>query len=168
MMLIDERGRLLGRINLIDFLLIATVVFVILGVAARIFTPVIQQATAPMVNVTMTARVRAVLPSVAETVQATMQANAPNQLLTGNTLVGGAFVTGVEVMPHTAAVPTADGRFEWTTDPFRVDLVFTIEARIAQGPVLRIGTQEIRIGIGHFVKTTMFEFSSNIENIVIA
>jgi len=162
MKFIDERGRLFGKVNLIDFLLLAVIVFVILGVAARIFAPVIQQATSPTVDVVMTARARARTPAEAENIQA----HIPGQLLTGNTLVANAYVTGVEVMPHQGAISTADGRFVWATDPYRIDLVFTIEAKVSRGDVLRIGTQEIRIAIGHWVKTTMFEFSANIESIV--
>jgi hypothetical protein len=160
MKLIDERGKLFGKFNLVDLLLLLTVVAVIGGVVFAILAPTIRERTNPLVTLTFTARVRYVIPQTAENVVR----QGPGQLIAGNDFVRDARVVHVEIVPHEDSIRTADGRFEYAVDPWRVDLLFTIEARVRRGPIIRVGTQEVRVGHGHFVKTTMYELGATTES----
>ena len=161
MKLIDDRGKLFGKFNLVDLLLLLTVLAVIGGVVFAVLAPVIRERTNPSVTITMTARVRYVIPQAAQNAVI----HGPGQLIAGNDYVRDARVTRIEIVPHLDTIRTADGRFELAEDPWRVDLLFTIEAKVRRGPILRIGTQEVRVGLGHFVKTTMYEFNANVESL---
>ena len=161
MKLVDDRGKLFGIINLVDLLLLLTLLAVIGGVGYKILEPMIRERISPPQTLTMVCRVRNVYPRVYESIK---DRPLPAQLIAGNSLVKDAYVTAIEAVPYENQLPTDDGRYESAVDPNRIDLMFTIEAKVPSGmDVLKVGTQEVRVGLGQYVKTTWFEFSANIE-----
>jgi len=83
----------------------------------------------------------------------------PSQLSAGGKMVEG-YVTAVEKKPY--LVLGADG--QWVEDPNHVNLYFTIEAETEVEEVLtnKVGTQEVRIGKPHILKTEYIELSNTV------
>ena len=104
-----------------------------------------------------TVLVRAVHPDACATIMEYKDSNS--QLMANGQLVDG-YVTDISFETHLNYVDTADGRTVVTPDEgenARMDMTFTIQAAIDSPVTCKVGTQEVRIGKGHIVKTTDFE-----------
>jgi hypothetical protein len=162
MKLINDKGKLFGIINVVDLLVLLAVCLVVAGVGWRILGPKISQAAAPTTKVTITMRVRGAHPRQLNE----MLKHVPSQLVSGNEFVGGANLIKVESEPYVVQIPTDDGKMVDATDPTRIDIIFTIEAKVPTGgAATKIGTQEVRAGRDFTVKTRYIEQIAIIETI---
>ncbi len=158
MRIIDEKGRIFGRLNIIDLAVVILVVAVLaaLGIklAGRSPTGVIGTT-----KLTYTVKVTAVEPDV---YQAVLE-NIPAQLMASGEMVD-AWVVAVEASPakNGASLNTTGGALDITMRDDLLDLVFTIEANVTNTVTNLVGTQEVRIGKTHIVKTTRFELASGV------
>ena len=57
---------------------------------------------------------------------------------------------------------TADGTLEIPVNSGKLDLIFTIECNVVNSITTEIGTQEVRVGKTHTVKTDKFELINGI------
>ena len=163
MKIVNEKGKLFGVINVVDLLVVVFIVAVVGGVAWKIFGDRIAAATdteepVEYTDVTYTVRVIGVRDTFAETVA---QMDYPQQLGVNEGLVDDSYIVSVEVEP--ATVLSTDGAFAAMVEYDRKDLVFTIEAKVEQGDFITVGTQEIRIGKAHTVKSQFIEFGGTVE-----
>jgi hypothetical protein len=73
-------------------------------------------------------------------------------------------VVAVEASPavNGASLNTEGGALDVTLRNDLLDLVFTIEANVTNTVTNEIGTQEVRIGKSHIVKTAKFEMPSGV------
>ena len=57
---------------------------------------------------------------------------------------------------------------EWVKDPYHCNLVFTVEGNVANAAVLttEVGSQEVRVGKVHVLKTQYLEFDEGIITLV--
>ena len=57
---------------------------------------------------------------------------------------------------------------EWVKDPYHCNLVFTVEGNVANATVLttEVGSQEVRVGKVHVLKTQYLEFDKGIITFV--
>ena len=57
---------------------------------------------------------------------------------------------------------------EWVKDPYHCNLVFTVEGNVASAAVLttEVGSQEVRVGKEHVLKTQYLEFDEGIITFV--
>lgn len=163
MKLINEKGKLFGIINAVDLLILLAVILVVGGIGWRIFGPKLAEAAAPMTKATITMRVRGAHPrQLTEILK-----HVPSKLVSGNSYIDGANLVKIDSEPYVVQNPTATGEIVEAADPTRIDIIFTIEAKVpASGAVTKIGTQEVRAGRDFTVKTRYIEQIAIIETIV--
>jgi hypothetical protein len=157
MKLLDQQGKLFGKINLIDFLVILLIALLVVFAASKILNKEVSTGSIPL---TYTVRVEEVAP---ETYESVMK-HVPSQLMASGSLVDG-YVTDVQATTHIIYTEAAGGQLIEAEDPQLLDLVFTIEVNVPKDTVQlnTVGTQEVRIGRkDHIVKTEYFEFIGTI------
>lgn len=96
---------------------------------------------------------------VADNVLAIQEGGEKIQLMANGALVDG-WVDGVQITPHVTHEAGADGVVVAASeqgDEANVDMVFDIEAAVDSLTTKKVGTQEVRVGKGHIVKTTEYE-----------
>lgn len=159
MSVIDEKGKLGGKINIIDLI----VILVVLAAVAAVFVMGGRGSGGAPEHVVYTVEVQ----GVDEDVYKNIQNMLPSQLLSSEALQDG-YVTKVEGK----LVPEDDARIEAYKNVYFVglrpglggtyDIVCTVEANITDTVNSKIGSQEIRVGRNHIVKTVDFELDSGI------
>ena len=161
MSVIDEKGRLGGKINIIDLI----VILVVLAAVAAVFVLGGRgSGSGEAQHIIYTVEVQ----GVDEDVYKTIQTMLPCQLLSSEELQDG-YVTAIEG----TKVPENDqARIDAYENVYFVgmrpglagsyDVVCTIEANVTDTVNYKIGSQEIRVGRNHIVKTTAFELDSGI------
>lgn len=160
MAVIDEKGRIFGKFNIIDLLAIV----LILAAAVVLVGKVMDNRNATehaQMNLRYTVQVKNVDANVCRAVRAI---SLPDQLMASGELVSG-YVTAVREVaaqePVFQFTENDEGVLEVTkgiNEGF--DLLFTVEAYISDRVSNELGTQEIRIGKEHILKTCNFEFES--------
>lgn len=95
-------------------------------------------------------------------VYASIQEHIPSQLMASGDLLDGQ-VVDVTAAPHTPSVlvDTASNTVKMEKDGL-LDLTFTIEANVKNATTNEVGTQEVRIGKQHTVKTVYFELTNGV------
>lgn len=158
MRVIDEKGRIFGRLNIIDFLVIILVIAVVAMLGIKLAGRNSQGVT-NATKLTYTVKVTAVEPEVYQSVLE----NIPGQLMASGELLD-AYVVDVQASPavNGASLNTTGGALDITLRNDLLDLVFTIEANVTNTVLNEVGTQEVRIGKSHIVKTTKFEMPSGV------
>lgn len=161
MKIIDEKGKLFGKLNLIDLLVVVILIAAILFLAFR-FTRKDANPVNSSTKLTYTTLVANITPEVYEEVQRQMAAaGGKDQLMASGDLLP-AYVTKVEARPHAVYQPDDNGVItasEEQGEDAHLDLVFTIEANVVNPIVNEVGPQEVRVGKSHVVKTVHFEFT---------
>ena len=75
-----------------------------------------------------------------------------------------AWVTNVTAAPHEGGLTMTDVNGTTMTFPVEgddtLDLTFTIQANVVNSVTNEVGTQEVRIGKSHIVKTVHFELNN--------
>ena len=160
MSVIDEKGKLGGKINIIDLI----VILVVLAAVAAVFVLGGRGGGGQPQHVVYTVEVQ----GVDEDVYRNIQNMLPSQLLSSEALQDG-YVTAIE---GTKVTETDEAQIEANKNVYYVglhpglagtyDVVCTIEANVTDMVSTKIGSQEIRVGRNHIVKTVDFELDSGI------
>ena len=159
-------GKLFGKINIIDLLVILIAIVVVVMVALKMTGHLGGTSTASTTKVVYTARVERVDKDVYEAAAAFIAEAKANgkegdRLMANGELLNG-YITDVTAVPHEElTVGTFDGGFSVTSDTNTLDVTFTIVAYGVDRITTKIGTQEVRVGKGHIIKTTHFEFATS-------
>ena len=159
--MIDEKGRLFGKINIADLLVLLVIVIAGAVLGFKFLGPNSSVAVNPKtVHVTYQVLVESVQPEVYESVKAFVDAGDATLMASGEMLDGQ--VVAVESQPHTtsATVSASGDMLLVSTDKELLDLTFTIECNVVNPITTEIGTQEVRIGKSHIVKTDRFEMAT--------
>lgn len=164
MKIINEKGKLFGLINIVDLLVLVFVLLVVGGVSWKIFGNQLQSVAAPTKEITYVVRIRGTFPRYYESLTAQP---LPQQIAAGDGLIKDATLVKAESVPYVTQVTTADGRIVDATDSTKIDILCTIEAKINDTDIIKVGTQEVRVGKDHIVKTKYFDMNGNIESITI-
>lgn len=162
MKIINEKGKLFGLINIVDLLVLLFLVLVAGGVAWKIFGSQVEQLTAPATEVTYTVRIRGTFTRYYDALKSY---GFPQQLTTADGPVNDAFITSAESVAYVTQAITDDGVIVDAIDPTKIDIICTITAKVNNASVLKLGTQELRVGKDHIVKTKYFEMNGNIESL---
>ncbi len=151
-------GKVFGKINLIDLLVILVALAAVVAVGLKMTGHLGSVVTETGSNITYTARVENVDREVYENAQA--QGKPGDQLMASGALLSG-YVTAVEATERDdkAEVLTSNGAplVVYAGKADRVDVIFTVEAYVGNNIKTELGTQEVRVGKSHIVKTTHFE-----------
>ncbi|NCB64248.1 MAG: DUF4330 domain-containing protein [Clostridia bacterium] len=160
--MVDEKGRLFGKLNIIDFLVIILLIAALALVGYKLLGKG-GDASGGGTQLTYTVVVRGVDPATYDSVKQYVSAEGGDRLMANGELVS-AYVTDVQSTPHTSnAKVTANEngeKVEIMLDANTVDLTFTIKANVSNTTTNEVGTQEVRIGKTHIVKTVHFEFAA--------
>lgn len=163
----EKNGKLFGKINLIDLLvlLVALLAVAFLGMKLSGGNDAVVASTT---EILYTAKVdgvdREVYENVLAFVEQAKQAGAEgDQLLAGGELING-YVVDVTATDRDDQVEFVinNQNVAVTNVKDRVDVTFTIKGQVENANTTELGTQEIRVGKGHIVKTTHFELTNAI------
>ena len=165
MKLVDERGKLFGVLNIIDLLVLVLLV----GAVALIGWKAVRRdgaSHAARTILTYTVEVQGVEPEVYEGIRAYVpgESGVGDQLMANGEMVE-AYVTAVTAAPHEDGLTLTDVNGNELTFPVEedtLDLTFTIQANVVNSVTNEVGTQEVRIGKSHIVKTVHFELANGI------
>ena len=158
----NESGKLFGLVNIVDLIVLLAVLAAAAGLVWKFAMPKIA-GSETREKVVFTVRVRGVHNRMEDEIRKSLEEDS--RCIAGNDYVPDAFVTGVEFEPYIQQLPTADGRLVDAVDPSRLDAIFTVEAMVSKGPVIKVGPQEIRKGLGYYLKTKYIEFSAVVEKL---
>ena len=147
MKLVDEKGRLFGKLNLIDLAVIIIVLAVVAAVGMKLFgNKAVASATTQQVTLTYEVVAQDVPDHVAEY----CVAHTGGQLLSSGKLLDG-YITGCEAVE----VSDENGTLYFTIE---VNTTFSSSAYV-------VGSQEVRVGMEHLVKTSDIEVEGIISNL---
>lgn len=172
MKLIDEKGKLFGKLNIIDALVLLVVVLAVALVGFKVWQNHQEELEQERLKqeaveteeenwLIYTVKLTEVDPAIYEVVERFVDHDNAviDQMLTAAGLQDG-YVVDVEATPHVTYVECEDGtvkRVESSGEDDRLDLVFTCVANVVDFEFNRLSAQEIRAGISHIVKTAHFE-----------
>lgn len=148
MKIIDEKGRLFGKINLIDLLVILVIV---IAAAALLWKFGGKRATEAVTAKPKTATFTIVAQDVPEEVCRFAETQVGQQLTNSDKLI------------NATVVSTAYKTVEGQKNP---DLYIVVEADVSYASyVYKVGTQEVRVGFDYIVKTSEFEMTGTVCNL---
>lgn len=164
MKLIDEKGKLFGKINIIDLIVIICVVVVAAALVYKFAAPAAESVVAPKSDMYVTMRVRGGMNYLDKELNDHLKPGA--KLIAGSDYIAGAEVVSVRSDDYLSAATTHDGKFVTANDPQKRDIIITVKAKQNKNdPILKIGNQEIRIGRGFVFKTQTVEVNAIIETV---
>ncbi|MBI4733848.1 MAG: DUF4330 domain-containing protein [Rubrobacteridae bacterium] len=151
MALIDEKGRVFGRINLIDFTLMLGVVIAV-ALAFVLLTKQGKVVTVPEnKTIQYNMLVKAVRPEVAGFIK---KGDLVKKQLTKNPI---GTVKDVEIKPARVLIDTDEGRRIVTTSPVEVDATITIETKGRTGAdIISAGNEVLNVGDRFNIVTKWF------------
>lgn len=153
----EEKSRKLGKFNIVDIIILAVLVLGLIFVGVKFLGGDDAPAAGGGVKIEYTVLVREVDPLVCDTIMGYKKANV--QLMANGALVDG-YVTDIDYRPHVNYETNSEGIVvvsQEQGDSARVDMIFTIQAAANNNINYKVGTQEVRVGKVHIVKTTEFE-----------
>lgn len=163
MKILDEKGRLFGKLNIVDFLVTLCVILAVGAIAVQLFAAPIREAVTPTVTMTSTFRIRGANQFIQDELE--LHPILGEQLIAGNDYLD-AYIVDVQSEQYVVQTITADGIIVEAYDPIKVDYIITVESEItANTPILKIGTQEVRAGRTFTLKTRGFELNASIESV---
>lgn len=158
--MIDEKGRLFGKINIVDLLVILVILVAAVVLCVKFLGPrAAVGGSAPKTHVTYTVLVESVQPDVYENIQKYI----PSTLMASGELLDGQ-VTSVTAVPHeeSITVSTTGNTILVPVSRGLLDLTFTVECNVVNPITTEIGTQEVRVGKTHILKTDKFELANGV------
>ena len=164
MKLVDEKGKLFGILNIIDLLVILLLIVAVALIGWKV-TRKDGASNASRTILTYTVEVEGVDQEVYEGIKAYVpgESGIGDQLMANGEMVD-AYVTNVTAAPHEGGLTMTDVNGTTMTFPVEgddtLDLTFTIQANVVNSVTNEVGTQEVRIGKSHIVKTVHFELNN--------
>lgn len=162
-------GKVFGKINIIDLLVLILAVVVVAAVALKMTGHLGAAVPEVGTNITYTVRVERIDKEVYENaksfIDAAKAAGKTGDQLMSNGARLSAYVTDVTAVPTPQKVEMAVGGtyvgFSAGGNDL-LDLTFTVEGYVANNTKTELGSQEVRVGKSHIVKTTHFELTNGI------
>lgn len=167
MKVVDEKGKLFGKINLIDLIVILVLVLVVAAVVWKVAGSRISGAVDKLGNVP-TVRYEVLCTNVDSAAADAAVTHIGEQLMSNGDMMD-AKITDCVIEPYYILASDAQGNPVQLESPTSKNLRFTIEAKIPfSNNAYAIGTQEIRVGKSHIVKTPSIEFNGSITNMEVS
>lgn len=164
MKILDEKGKLFGKVNLIDLIVVLVIVAGVAAVAWKLGGSAVTEA---INSNAATLRYEVVCANVNPDAAEGAVADIGGQLMSNGDLLDG-YVTDCIIEPHMETVVDADGNALQVEDPSARDLRFTIETKVSQAAnAYAVGSQEVRVGKSHIVKTVDIEFTGTVTSVEI-
>jgi hypothetical protein len=161
MKLINEKGKFFGIINVFDLAVILLLVLVVAFGGYRFYQNRAAEASVEKTDIFVTIK----CPMVTDTVINAVKSG--DRFLTGVNYVNGT-VTEVTSEKAYDTVERADGTYAWSEHPVLKDMYVTVKMHEdPANPILKLGTQEIRVGKAIFMKTQRIEVLGTVYDIQI-
>ena len=160
----DEKGRLFGKINIIDVIVLLLIVVVAVFLALK-FTGKSKgmPGEAQTSQIEYSAIVYRVTPEVYQSVAAEVALGGEHaQLMADGAMLANSQVLSVRSQPHMEGVSLDDGTIVMAQEGSYVDVIVEMRAEIQNSITQKVGTQEVRIGKSHIIKTRTFELVNGI------
>jgi len=162
-------GKLFGKINLIDLLVLIVAVAAIVAVGLKLTGRLGPAVTETGTDITYTVKVEKVTPQVFEEIEnyirSAKEAGDPgDRLMASGELLSG-YVTNATATPReeNALMKTDKGDLTILMGEGELlDVTFEIQAHVDNNVKTELGTQEVRVGKVHIVKTTHFELINGV------
>ncbi len=166
MKIIDEKGKIFGKINIIDLLVLLVLIAGLVLLAVR-FTGSKDKASpaATSGHLTYQTMCAAINEDVYEEILRQMDAGGGKVQLMASGEMLNAYVTHVDAKPHVNLVYDDQANLHYVEEygeNRRMDITFTIDADGVDQLLKKVGTQEVRVGRTHIVKTLNFEFTNGV------
>ncbi len=165
MKVIDEKGKLFGKLNLIDLLVLILIVAAVVVVGMKVLGG--GEEAAPVTQLTYTVRVTARNEKLVEQLAQYVDTatGRRDQLMAGGNMVD-AYVVDFWTEPtkynRTGNYSIEVYDAQQAADAGLTDICFVIEANVSNAVTNEVGTQEVRIGKAHIVKTAHIEFDAGV------
>lgn len=167
----DEKGRLFGKLNIIDLLVILLVIAVaVLFVVRRGQSGDEEQGTG--FELTYQVLASRLTPELYDSISQYVDASQglEDQMFSSdsNNKLLDAYVVDCTARPHVEYVVNSDGELKRAVssgDDQRVDVLFTIRAWVTDPITNKVGVQQVRVGADHYIKTTHFEYPGVIQSV---
>ena len=164
---IDDKGRLFGKVNLIDLLVVLLVVAVAAAAVIKItgsrVPGEVVSAESDMKEITFTVLCRMVHNDIADNV---MEVVGGEQLMSNGELVESCFVTDVQRGIFYESYVTPEGVPAKAESEEYCDLHFTVSGQAPYyGNSFHVGSQEVRVGKSHIFKTVSVELNGTVVDL---
>lgn len=161
MKILDEKGKLFGKLNLIDLIVVLVIIAVVAAVAWKMGGSAVTEAIAGNDN---TIRYEVLCVKVDADASTFAESHVGGQLMSNGDMQDG-YIVDCVVEPYTQVVLDNEGNAQLVEDPAYRNVRFTIEANVVEAAnAYSIGSQELRVGKSHIVKTTELEITGNITS----
>lgn len=159
-----EKGKLFGKLNIIDLLVILVVIAAAVFLGMRVMKLGGDSTEGLPKRIRYEVEVARVNPTLYENLKARLDAGE-NQLVAGESFIDG-YVTGVRAEPyHSTVFNETTNEYVDVDDPYYLTLYFTVEAAVTSAVNQQVVTQEIRIGRSNTVKTLGIEMTGTIFSV---
>lgn len=162
MKLIDEKGKLFGKVNVIDLVVALLIIFLVAAVGYKFLGPEIAASPNAQGEITAVIRFTFRTDDVVKSVQ-------PGQkLVFGTNYIPDAYIADVSFVVSDYITTDAEGKIHVEKHPQYKDLYVTIKATTnTNAAILKVGTQEIAQGKNFYVKTQTTEILGSVQSITI-
>ncbi len=161
MKLIDEKGKLFGKVNIVDLVVLLLIVALVGAVGYK--------ALGPKVAVSPNAEGKATfVVKLAVKPEKWMSALKPGDQLVYGTSFVNAYIENIVSQPGELSAVTADGESVISVHPTLKDIYVTINAKVnANDAILKVGTQELALGKKFTLKTQKFEIDGTVDSLTL-
>lgn len=159
MRLVDEKGKFLGLINIVDLLVLMAVLLVIGGAVYKI------KGKDSVQNAPKTVKVTVLTPAIRPEMLANVKV--------GDRLVSGSSFTNVvvkdfKIQPAFMVNADSNGQRVEAIDPYLKDVIFTLEGQtVISSGTINLGGQDIRANKEYYVKTLLYELKGQVIHVEI-
>ena len=161
MKFLDEKGRLFGKVNLIDLLVVVMVLIIVLAVAWKLGGNQINQAMESTKELP-TMEYEVICYGVNNDVCEYAETRIGDQLMSNGEMLDG-YITDVSVEPYYIVCIDSEGNAVNAQDPQNSNIRFTIQTQVEETEnAYAVGSQEIRVGKSHIVKSVNIEVTGYI------
>lgn len=162
MKLLDEKGKLFGKINLIDLIVIFLIVFLVTAACYKLIGPRLPASPIAQGEVMAVVKCAAKSESVAKSVQ------KGQKLIFGTTYIKDAVIDDVSYAPADSYTTDSEGNLHVLKHPALKDIYITIRSKTnTNASILKVGTQELCLGKKFVVKTHTIELEGMVEGLTI-
>ena len=174
MSIIDSKGRLFGKLSLLDLAAAAVILLVFIGVFFFPGTPITKGfvTKAQQKPVEIQILVRGLGVSDYDSLAAEFTREKKADIVIRNQPAGKVEIVSSQVLPRTTPVPQPDGTVKALPDPrpeivMISDILMTLQsnAEITKGGVLLDGSKKIKIGSSIQLQGSLYDFSGTVVSI---
>jgi len=160
----SEKGKLFGKLNIIDLLVILVIIAAAVFLGMRVMKLGGSSTDGLPKRIRYEVQVLRVDPVLYESIKTRLD-SGETQLVAGESFIEGN-VVGVRAEPYrTSAFNQETNQNVYVEDPYFLTLFFTVEATVTSPVNQQVVTQEIRVGRGNTVKTLGIEMTGTIFSV---